>query len=133
MPISAVRAKWLSYTHTYIIFYIIFHYGLSQDIKYSSLCYTLRLGCLSIPNVIDIENRLVLAKGDGGEREGQTRFRVGRCKLLHMEWIQISNVLFNVLTQIKRILFFFHIAFIMFSNFFVHLCLLKYHLSLPCL
>ena len=25
---------------TYILFHILFHYGLSQDIQYSSLCYT---------------------------------------------------------------------------------------------
>ena len=25
---------------TYILFHILFHYGLSQDIEYSSLCYT---------------------------------------------------------------------------------------------
>ena len=31
--------------YTYIHFYILFHYGLSQDIEYSSLCYTL---CCSI-------------------------------------------------------------------------------------
>ena len=31
-------AKWFSYTHTYILFHILFHYGLSQDIEYSSLC-----------------------------------------------------------------------------------------------
>ena len=31
-------AQWFSYTHIYILFYILFHYGLSQDIGYSSLC-----------------------------------------------------------------------------------------------
>ena len=42
---------WLIYSkvtqlHTYIhSFYILFHYGLSQEIEYSSLCYTL---CCSI-------------------------------------------------------------------------------------
>ena len=33
-------------------FYILFHYGLSQDIEYSSLCYTVGPCCLSILNVI---------------------------------------------------------------------------------
>ena len=32
--------------------YIIFYYGPSQEIGYSSLCYTVRPHCLSIPNVI---------------------------------------------------------------------------------
>ena len=50
-------AKWLSYTHTYILFfffffYILFHYGLSQEIGYSSLCSTVGPWCLSILNVI---------------------------------------------------------------------------------
>ena len=42
-------AKWLSYiqTHTYIFIYILFqilsHCWLLQDIEYSSLCYTVRL------------------------------------------------------------------------------------------
>ena len=46
-------AKWLSYTHIYIIFLnILFHYGLSQDIEYSSLCYRIGHCCLSILYVI---------------------------------------------------------------------------------
>ena len=48
-------AKWLSYTHRDILFiyiYTLFHYGLSQEIGYSSLCYTVGRCCLSILNVI---------------------------------------------------------------------------------
>ena len=44
-----------AYTHTciYIFFFnILFYYHLSQNITYSSLCYTLRLCCLSIIKVI---------------------------------------------------------------------------------
>ena len=41
------RAKWLSYTHIYILFHILFYYALSQDIEYSSLGYTLGPRCLS--------------------------------------------------------------------------------------
>ena len=37
-------------TDTYL--YILFHYGFSQDIEYSSLCYAARPYCLSILNVI---------------------------------------------------------------------------------
>ena len=38
-------AKWFSYTYIYICFLskILFHYNLSQDIEYSSLCYTFLL------------------------------------------------------------------------------------------
>ena len=34
------------YVYTYIIFEIIFHYRLLQDIDYSSLCYTVKFCCL---------------------------------------------------------------------------------------
>ena len=50
--ISAVQQNGLvMYTHThiyiYILFYILFHYGLLQDIEYNSLCSTVG-PCLSI-------------------------------------------------------------------------------------
>ena len=35
----------------------------------------------------DMGNRLVVAKGEGGGRGMNREFRVGRCKLLHLEWI----------------------------------------------
>ena len=44
-------AEWLSYTHIYILFYILYHYGLSWDIEYNSLCYTIG-PCLSILYII---------------------------------------------------------------------------------
>ena len=37
-------ARWFNYT--YIVFQIIFHYRLLQNIDYSSLCYTVKLCCL---------------------------------------------------------------------------------------
>ena len=40
--------KWFSYTYIYILFPALFHYGLSQDIEYSSLCCTVGPWCLSI-------------------------------------------------------------------------------------
>ena len=45
-------AKWLIYTYIYILFHILFHYGLSQDIEYSSLCYTVGPCCSSILYII---------------------------------------------------------------------------------
>ena len=47
-------AKWFSYTYIYIhsFFNILFHHGLSQDIEYSSLCYTIGPCCLSILYII---------------------------------------------------------------------------------
>ena len=36
------------YTYRQFFFYILFHYGLSQDIKYCSLCYIVGPCCLSI-------------------------------------------------------------------------------------
>ena len=47
MLISAVQ-KSHSVVHIYILFHILFYYGLSQDIEYSSLCYTGGPCCLSI-------------------------------------------------------------------------------------
>ena len=41
-----------THTHIHSLLYILFHYGLSQDIEYSFLCYTLIPCCLSIRNVI---------------------------------------------------------------------------------
>ena len=41
-----------SIIHIYILFYILFHYSLSQDTEYSSLCYTVRPCCLSILYII---------------------------------------------------------------------------------
>ena len=43
-----------SVTHTYIsiLFHILFHYNLLQDIEYSSLCYTVGPRCLSILYIV---------------------------------------------------------------------------------
>ena len=41
-----------SNTHLYILFYILFQYGLSQDVEYSSLCYTVEPHCLFILYII---------------------------------------------------------------------------------
>ena len=40
------------YIYIYILFYILFHYGLSQDIDYSSLCYMVGPCYLSILYII---------------------------------------------------------------------------------
>ena len=40
-------------THTYVHFFIFFHYDLLQDIEYSSLCYTIGSCYLSILYIID--------------------------------------------------------------------------------
>ena len=45
---SWCREKWLGHTNIYIAFHILFHYGLSQDIEHSSLCYTIGPCCLSV-------------------------------------------------------------------------------------
>ena len=38
--------------YIYILFHMLFHYGLSQDIEYRSLCYTVGPCCLSILCII---------------------------------------------------------------------------------
>ena len=45
-------AKWFSYTYIHILFYILFHYSLSQDTEYSSIFYTVGPCCLSILYII---------------------------------------------------------------------------------
>ena len=40
------------YTYRHSFFYILFHYGLSQDIEYSSLYYTIGPYCLTILYII---------------------------------------------------------------------------------
>ena len=56
-------AKWLSYI--YIFFHILFHYDLSQDIEYSSLCSTIGPCFASILYLI--YNNLHLLTPNGGE------------------------------------------------------------------
>ena len=43
-----------------------------------------------------IENRHVVAKGEGGGSGMDREFGVGRCKLLHLEWISKGS---NSITQ----------------------------------
>ena len=40
------------YIYIYILFHILFHYSLSQDVEYSSLCYTIGCCYLSIMYII---------------------------------------------------------------------------------
>ena len=46
---------------------------------------------------MDIENRLVVAKGEGKESGIDWKFGVSRCKLLHLEWI--SNEVLGYSTE----------------------------------
>ena len=41
-----------TYIYVYILFHILSHYGLSQDIDFSSLCYAIESYCLSILYII---------------------------------------------------------------------------------
>ena len=45
---SHCPAQWYGYKCIYIPFHFLFHYALSQDIEYGSLCYTIELWCLSM-------------------------------------------------------------------------------------
>ena len=55
------RAKWFSYTYIYILFNILFHYTLSQDIEYSFLCYSVGPCCLSILYIIVCIKKVLLS------------------------------------------------------------------------
>jgi len=46
-------AKWVHYTYICILFHILFHYGLSQNIEYSSVCYTVG-PCYSVYNSLHL-------------------------------------------------------------------------------
>jgi len=45
------------YIYIYISFHILFHYALSQDIEYISLCYTVEPYCLSILYIVECSMR----------------------------------------------------------------------------
>ena len=40
--------------HIYILYFIIFHYGLSQVVEYNYLCYRVGPGCLSIHSMLRV-------------------------------------------------------------------------------
>ena len=46
--------------YTYILFNILFYYGLSRDIEYSSLCFIVELCCLSVLYIIVYSTHLLL-------------------------------------------------------------------------
>jgi len=43
--------------------------------------------------IMDLENRLVVAKGEGGRSGMDWELGVNRCKLLPLEWISNENLL----------------------------------------
>ena len=51
----------------------------------------------------DIENRLVVAQGEGGGSRMDRDFGVGRCKLLLLEWISIEVLLYSTGNYIKSL------------------------------
>ena len=50
--------------------------------------------------LIEIENRLWLARWRGGRRRGQD-FGVGRCRLLHLHWINKKVLMYRELSSIS--------------------------------
>ena len=57
--------------------------------------------CLSSSIITDIENRLVLAKGEGSKEGVNWEFGVSGYKLLHIKWIN-NNVLLHNTVQFSR-------------------------------
>ena len=45
--------------------------------------------------IMDIENRLLVAKGEGVRRGMEWETGVSRCKLLYIEWITIKDLLYS--------------------------------------
>ena len=52
---------------------------------------------------MDMENRFVVAKGEGGESEMDWKFGVSRCKLLHLEWISDEILLYSTEIYIQSL------------------------------
>ena len=46
-------------------------------------------------SLMDVENKPVVAKGEGGGSGMDRQFVVGRCKLLHLEWISNEVLLYS--------------------------------------
>ena len=51
----------------------------------------------------DIENRFVVAKGQGEGSEMDREFGVSRCKLLHLEWINNEVLLYSTENYIQSL------------------------------
>ena len=49
----------------------------------------------------DIENRLVVAKGEGVEGGKDWEFGISRCKLLYIEWINNKDLLYSTGSYIQ--------------------------------
>ena len=45
--------------------------------------------------IMDMERRLVFARGEGGEKGMDREFRVGNCKLIHLEWMGNGALLYS--------------------------------------
>ena len=45
--------------------------------------------------IMDMENRLLVVKGEGRASGMDGEFGVGRCKLLHLEWISNEVLLYS--------------------------------------
>ena len=54
---SIIHTHTHTLTHTYSVF-ILFHYGFTQDVKYSSLCYAVEPCCLSVLYIVIILSSL---------------------------------------------------------------------------
>ena len=50
-----------------------------------------------------MENRLVVAKGEGGGSEMDWEFEVSRCNLLHLEWISNEVLLYSTENYIQSL------------------------------
>ena len=49
-----------------------------------------------------IENRLVVAKGEGGRRRKNWKSRISRCKLLYIGWINNKVLLYSTGNYIQQ-------------------------------
>ena len=77
-----------------------------QDEKVMEICFTmmgryLTLLNYTLKNGYDIENRLVVAKGEGVGGGMEWEVEVSRCKLVYIEWINNKALLYSTENYIQ--------------------------------
>ena len=119
--------------HIYILFYILFHCGLSQDIEYSSLCYTLG------PTLLSIHSKwssLHLSTPNSQSMRLPPLLPIGNCKSVLCESVSVSQtgsfvpILDSTYRWYHMVLVFLFLTYcIAYDNLKLYPCCCKWHYS----